>query len=92
MIIVISVTVMLHLISQSTAVLYDEYILRASYFKYGMRRVSVVKYMFIQSDGIHLLLKCACAGFFTSIVLPFWIDMKKAIKELTIGVGAIIIF
>ena len=48
--------------------------------------------MFIHSDGIHLLLKCARAGFFTSIVLPFWIDMKKAIKELTIGVGAIIIF
>lgn len=58
-IIAISVVVMLlATVSPSTALLYDEYALHASYFTHGMRLVGVVTYMFIHSDWVHLILNC----------------------------------
>jgi membrane associated rhomboid family serine protease len=58
-IIVVSVIVMIHAtITSASSLLYDEYALRASYFTHGMRVISIVTYMFIHSDWIHLILNC----------------------------------
>lgn len=58
-IIVVSVIVMLLVtITSAPNLLLDEYALRASYFTHGMRVISIVTYMFIHSDWIHLILNC----------------------------------
>jgi len=58
LIIVACVVVMIHLstLPQSTSsVLYDEYALRPSYLVHGLHVISVVTYMFLHADWVHLL-------------------------------------
>jgi len=58
-IIVVMAIVMIHAtMSSASGRLYDEYALRASYLTHGLRLVSVVTYMFLHSDWVHLLLNC----------------------------------
>jgi len=59
-IIIVSVIVMLHatIFPAVSSLLYDEYALRPSYFTHGMRVISVVTYMFIHADWVHLILNC----------------------------------
>ncbi len=59
LIIVACVIVMIHLSTlpqDVLSVLYDEYALRPSYIIHGIRVISVVTYMFLHADWVHLLL------------------------------------
>jgi membrane associated rhomboid family serine protease len=58
-IIAASALVMLHeaiLPASATSLLYDEYALNPSYVTHGMRIISIVSYMFLHADWVHLIL------------------------------------
>jgi membrane associated rhomboid family serine protease len=58
-VIAVSALVMLHetvLPASASSLLYDEYALSPSYITHGMRIISIVSYMFLHADWVHLIL------------------------------------